>query len=84
MKTDHDYIVIEAPESEAVSVFFSRFGIAPNRVSCTCCGPDFDIEEVDDNEDMPRAGNVLVICAASIEPAERTAEVPRQGYVWVG
>lgn len=36
---------IEAPEDEAVSVFYARFGHNPHRVTCTCCGPDYDVEE---------------------------------------
>jgi len=34
-------IYIEAPEKEAISVFYRRFGFSPTRVSCTCCGEDY-------------------------------------------
>ena len=34
-KLSHGRILIEAPEAEAVSVFYSRFGRNPRRVSCT-------------------------------------------------
>jgi hypothetical protein len=44
-KTDYSKIYIEAPEEEARSVFYSRFGINADRVSCTCCGPDFSVSE---------------------------------------
>jgi hypothetical protein len=36
---------IEAPEDEAVAVFYARFGHNPNRVTCTCCGEDYRISE---------------------------------------
>jgi hypothetical protein len=44
-KENWSQIFIEAPEEEAVSVFYSMFGHNPHRVSCTCCGPDYSIEE---------------------------------------
>lgn len=40
----HD-IFIEAPEDEAMIIFQNRFGHNPNRVTCTCCGPDYSISE---------------------------------------
>lgn len=43
---------IEAPEGEAVSVFYARFGHNPNRVTCTCCGEDYSISE---NETLAKA-----------------------------
>lgn len=36
-------IYIEAPEEEAVLIFYNRFGHNPKRVSCTCCGDDYSI-----------------------------------------
>ena len=36
---------IEAPEKEAISVFYSRFKHNPERVTCTCCGGDYSISE---------------------------------------
>jgi hypothetical protein len=38
-------IYIEAPEHEAKIVFQNRFGRNPDRVTCTCCGPDYSISE---------------------------------------
>lgn len=38
-------IYIEAPEDEAVRIFYNRFGHNPNRVTCTCCGNDYSINE---------------------------------------
>jgi hypothetical protein len=40
-----EYIYIEAPEKEAISIFYAKFGHNPNRVSCTCCGEDYSISE---------------------------------------
>ncbi len=42
---DYEHIYIEAPEEEAKLVFQNRFGHNPNRVTCTCCGPDYSISE---------------------------------------
>lgn len=38
-------IYIEASEAEAKSIFYSRFGHNPERVTCTCCGEDYSIDE---------------------------------------
>ena len=43
------YIYIEAPEKEAISVFYNRFGHNPKRVTCACCGADYSISS---NEDL--------------------------------
>lgn len=40
-------IYIEAPEKEAEIIFQNRFGRNPNRVTCTCCGPDYSLTESD-------------------------------------
>lgn len=42
---NYDKIYIEAPEDEAIVVFYNMFGHNPNRVSCTCCGEDYSISE---------------------------------------
>jgi len=70
-KLDWAKIYIEAPEQEAVSVFYSRFRRNPNRVTCTCCGPDYSITESETLEEAteyhrtfdygPRKGTVLTI-----------------------
>lgn len=39
----YDKIYIEAPKSEAITIFYNRFGHNPERVSCTCCGDDYAI-----------------------------------------
>lgn len=44
-KEKWDCIYIEAPLNEAKTIFYNRFGHNPNRVTCTCCGEDYSIEE---------------------------------------
>jgi hypothetical protein len=44
-KEPFEHCYIEAPEDEAVAVFYSRFGHNPNRVTCTCCGPDYSVSD---------------------------------------
>ena len=41
----YDNIYIEAPEDEAIIIFYNRFGHNPNKVTCTCCGEDYSISE---------------------------------------
>lgn len=48
LKEPQQHIYIEAPEAEARVIFYNRFGHNPDRVSCTCCGPDYSIEEEPD------------------------------------
>lgn len=43
-KEKWDIIYIEAPEEEAKVIFYNRFGHNPERVTCTCCGPDYTID----------------------------------------
>lgn len=38
-------IYIEAPEKEAIKIFYNRFGHNPYRVTCTCCGNDYSTSE---------------------------------------
>jgi hypothetical protein len=45
-------IYIEAPETEAKTIFYNRFGHNPDRVSCTCCGSDYSISESESLEDL--------------------------------
>lgn len=44
-KEKFEYLYIEAPEKEARVIFYNRFGHNPERVTCTCCGDDYSIEE---------------------------------------
>lgn len=41
----YQYIYIEAPDDEAIVIFYNRFGHNPNKVTCTCCGDDYSIDE---------------------------------------
>jgi len=43
----YEYIYIEAAEDEAKLIFYNRFGHSPARVSCTCCGSDYSIDEAE-------------------------------------
>ena len=80
-KLEWNKVLIEANESEAISVFYSRFGINPNRVSCTCCGSDYSVwEDIDVAEFVQ--DDALFIPAEEILESERQASVPVQGYVW--
>jgi len=45
LKEKTQYIHIQAPEKEAVVIFYNRFGHSTYRVTCTCCGPDYSIGE---------------------------------------
>jgi hypothetical protein len=44
-KLDWGHIYIEAPEEEAMVIFYNRFGRNPHRVTCTCCGEDYSVTE---------------------------------------
>jgi hypothetical protein len=46
------HIAIEAVESEARLVFWHKFGHNPDRVTCTCCGPDYSVMESNTLEDV--------------------------------
>lgn len=46
-KEDQDHIYIEAPEDEARVIFYNRFDHSPSRVTCTCCGEDYSVNEHD-------------------------------------
>lgn len=52
----YQYIYIEAPESEAVSVFYNRFSHNPHRVTCTCCGEDYSVSENESLEQLTAFG----------------------------
>ena len=44
-KLEWPRIYIEAPEEEAKRVFYAMFERNPDRVTCTCCGPDYSTDE---------------------------------------
>lgn len=94
-KEDYAHFFIEADEDEAVSVFYSRFGHSPNRVSCTCCGSDYSVTEYDSLEDATSyqrgeytdsdlgvgLGEYLASGEAVVVPADEIADVEREVYV---
>ena len=89
-KEQWNLIFIEASQAEAELIFYNRFGHNPNRVSCTCCGPDYSIGESETLDEATRFYDAavphytkLVIPASDIHPWEREGELPEQGYVWV-
>lgn len=44
-KTPYSEIFIELPIGPARKYFAERFQIDPDNITCECCGPDFDIQE---------------------------------------
>lgn len=44
-KEKWSHIYIEAPKEEAKVIFYNRFHHNPERVTCTCCGQDYTIDE---------------------------------------
>lgn len=64
-KTDWTIIYIELPEDEATEYFENRFGINPHNVTCSCCGIDFWVYEVD--EEPIESNSTLIIRKADIK-----------------
>ena len=95
LKEQWAHIFIEAPKNEAEIIFYNRFGHSPDRVTCTCCGEDYAVDESDsleqattylrnsDLEEYLKSPEVLIIRNEDIKPEERLGNVPKQGYVWV-
>ena len=75
-KEPYEYIYIEAPEDEAVVVFYNRFGHNPERVTCTCCGDDYSITE---SPSLEEASAFNRGCAYDRE-LDRYVEKPAGGY----
>lgn len=44
-ESPYHYIYIEASIEEAKVIFYNRFGHNAERISCTCCGDDYTIDE---------------------------------------
>lgn len=44
-KEKYHHIFIEAPLKEAEVIFYNHFGHSSDRVTCTCCGPDYSVSE---------------------------------------
>jgi hypothetical protein len=64
-KTDWTTIYIELPEDEATEYFENRFGTNPHNVTCSCCGSDFSVYEVD--EEPTEGSGTLIIREADIK-----------------
>ena len=76
-KEDFGMCYIEAPVDEARIIFYNRFGHNPDRVSCTCCGADYSIDESESLEqatgydrgcDYDDTGYVEKHCGESYRP----------------
>ena len=52
LKEPAQYIYIEAPEEQAVIMFYNLFGHSPDRISCTCCGEDYSYRNYGDQEHL--------------------------------
>ncbi len=46
-KEDAALIIIQAPKNEARVIFYNRFGHSADRVTCTCCGEDYVVNQED-------------------------------------
>lgn len=60
-KTDFDDIIIEAPIEEAKRIFWEKFGFMADKISCECCGEDFDISEIADISAYQGKSGVLIV-----------------------
>lgn len=75
-KEKWEHIYIEAPIDEAKVIFYNRFGHNPERVSCTCCGSDYAIDEV---ATLAQATGYQRGCAASKRTGKYLERAPRPG-----
>lgn len=82
----YDHIFIQAPEAEAIIIFYNRFGRNPLRVTCTCCGADYVVEEYETPEDIMHVPGCDVLCIhdSDISPTERIGSVPEEWFDWIG
>ena len=46
-KEDFRACYIQAPEEEAINIFYNKFGRDPRGLTCFCCGNDYNIDESD-------------------------------------
>lgn len=84
-KEDYNTIIIEAPMDEAKIIFYNRFKHNPLRITCICCGSDYNIYEEDEEEieSYKNREDVLLIYKEEIKDDERVGEIPLQGYIWI-
>ena len=59
-KTPYRTVYIPGTVETAVPLFVQEFGVDPNKTTCHCCGPDFVIYEVTEN-DIEQGGDVFVL-----------------------
>jgi hypothetical protein len=77
-KLDWGHIFIEAPKAEAEIIFQNRFKRNPNRVTCTCCGPDYSISE---DETLEQATAYERGCAYVYRDADGNEIDEREGWI---
>jgi hypothetical protein len=79
-KEKQSKIYIQAPQEEAKVIFYNRFGHNPERVTCTCCGEDYSINE---HATLTQASAYHRHCAWD-KKLERYVEKQNTDYVGVG
>ena len=72
------YIYIEAPEAGAKVIFYNMFNRSPDRVTCTCCGPDYSIDSA------KSLAQVTGFDRNCDNKGEKYIEKPRQMYTLPG
>lgn len=80
-KEKWSHIYIEAPEEEAVVIFYNRFGHNPHRVTCTCCGSDYSISsgELQELTGYHRGCKYAYISKSGNQIPEDEAFIPGRG-----
>ena len=87
--------LLKHQKNKQKKVFCNRFGHNPDRVTCTCCGPDYSIQDYvtleeatsyhrqnKSVEEFSKEPDILIIYAKDIKPEELEGELPTQGYIW--
>jgi hypothetical protein len=83
-KEKWNYIYIEAPEKDAVTIFYNMFGHNPHRVTCTCCGEDYSVTESETLEEATgyeRGCELGYFNKDGVEISEDEAWIRGEGYV---
>ncbi|HET8685878.1 MAG TPA: hypothetical protein VFM18_04355 [Methanosarcina sp.] len=60
-KLEWGKIYIELPEKEAVEYFETKFDRYPYGMTCSCCGPDYHIDEYSECPISASTTNILII-----------------------
>lgn len=74
----YEYIYINAPEDEAELIFYNRFGHSPSRVTCTCCGDDYSVDE---NKDLEQATGFQRNCLFAYFRPDGTECPESEGFI---